>query len=48
MGAERMMFATDAPWVPVKRHLDLVEGLGLSKEDSEAVFSGNAKAFFNL
>ena len=42
------MFASDAPWVPVKRHVDLVNGLALSPEEAESVWSGTARAFFGL
>lgn len=48
MGASRVMFASDAPWVSVKRHVDLVNGLALSPEEAESVWSGTAKAFFGL
>jgi predicted TIM-barrel fold metal-dependent hydrolase len=48
MGAGRVMFASDAPWVPVEAHVKIVEGMGLSAEDSEKVWSGTAKAFFGL
>lgn len=48
MGAARMMFASDAPWVPVKRHADMVESLALSPEDAERIWSGTAQAFFGL
>ncbi len=48
MGPDRMMFATDAPWVPAKSHVDLVEGLDLSPADAEKVWSGTAKKFFGI
>lgn len=48
MGASRVMFASDAPWVPVKRHVELVNGLALSPEEAESVWSGTARAFFGL
>ncbi len=48
MGAGRVMFASDAPWVPLKKHVDLVEGLNLPAEEAEKIWSGTAKAFFNL
>ena len=48
MGAGRVMFASDAPWVPVEAHVKILEGMGLSAEDSEKVWSGTAKAFFGL
>jgi len=48
MGVDRLMFATDSPWVPPKRHIAIVEGLGLPAADLERVWSGTAKAFFGL
>ena len=48
MGPDRIMFATDAPWVPAKSHVELVEGLDLSAEDAEKIDSGTAKKFFGI
>lgn len=48
MGAERVMFASDAPWVPIEAHVKIVEGLNLSPEDSEKIWSRTAKAFFGI
>lgn len=48
MGAGRMMFATDSPWVPIQRHIDIVESLGLPAQEAGQVWSGTAKAFFGL
>lgn len=48
MGAGRMMFATDSPWVPIQRHVGIVESLGLPPGEAEKVWSGTAKAFFGL
>ena len=43
-----MMFASDAPWVPVKRHVDMVDALDISPEDAEKIWSGTAKEFFGV
>lgn len=48
MGPERLMFATDSPWVPIKNHVQLVESLELSAEERDRVWSGTAKAFFGI
>ena len=48
MGASRMMFASDAPWVPVKRHADMMDALDISAEDAERIWSGTAREFFGL
>jgi len=42
------MFATDSPWVPIQRHVGIVESLGLPAQEAEQVWSGTAKAFFGL
>jgi predicted TIM-barrel fold metal-dependent hydrolase len=48
MGADRLMFASDAPWVPVEAHVEIVNGLGLSAEDSEKIWNRTAKKFFDI
>ena len=48
MGAGRVMFATDSPWVPIRRHVEITESLGLPAREAEQVWSGTAKAFFGL
>ena len=48
MGPERVMFATDAPWIPARVHVDMVDALGLSEKDAEQIWAGTAKGFFNL
>jgi aminocarboxymuconate-semialdehyde decarboxylase len=48
MGADRLMFASDAPWVPVEAHVKIVGELGLSEADAEKVWSGTAKKFFGI
>ncbi len=48
MGAARMMFASDAPWVPLQRHVEMVERLEISPREAESIWSGTAKAFFGL
>lgn len=48
MGAGRMMFATDSPWVPMKRHIEIVESLGLPAGEAEKIWGGTARTFFGL
>ena len=48
MGASRMMFASDAPWIPVKRHADMMDALDISAEDAERIWSSTAREFFGL
>ncbi len=48
MGAGRIMFASDAPWVSVEKHVEIVEGLDISAEDAGKIWSGTAKEFFGI
>ncbi|MBT3350879.1 MAG: amidohydrolase family protein [Nitrospinaceae bacterium] len=48
MGADRLMFASDAPWVPVEAHVKIVGELGLSEPDADKIWSGTAKKFFEI
>lgn len=53
-GAERLVFATDAPFGPgggesrLANYPDVIRSLGLPEEDNEKIFSGNARQIFNL
>jgi aminocarboxymuconate-semialdehyde decarboxylase len=50
-GLERILFATDAPFGPpalIPDKIAYVQGLGLSEEDAESVFSGNARRVLRL
>jgi len=42
VGADRILFGTDYPWVPVELSNALVEGMPISKEEREKIFGGNA------
>jgi aminocarboxymuconate-semialdehyde decarboxylase len=50
VGHEQVCFGTDGPPVPfpVRRHLDVVDALGLDEEARAAVLGGNARALFAL
>lgn len=41
-GADRILFGTDYPWVPVELSARLVEGMPISAEERERIYSGNA------
>ncbi|HET8548414.1 MAG TPA: amidohydrolase family protein, partial [Bryobacteraceae bacterium] len=47
-GPDKMLFASDHPWVDPKLILGLVRGLNLPADTEAKVFGGNAKALFNL
>ena len=53
-GADRLVFATDAPYGPkggegrLETYPGVVRSLGLSDADNEKIFAGNAKRIFNL
>ena len=50
VGVERICFGTDGPPVPfdVRRHLDVVEALGLDEHEQAAVLSGNARRLLSI
>ncbi len=48
MGAGRIMFATDAPWVSAEKHVEIVENLEISEADADKIWSGTAKEFFGV
>ena len=48
VGAERMLYSSDHPWVDPKVIADCVRSLDLSDEDQGRVFGGNAMRIFNL
>ena len=53
-GADRLIFATDAPYGPkggegrLETYAGVVRSLGLSQAETEKIFSGNAKRMLNL
>lgn len=48
MGPEKLLYASDAPWVDPKLIADGLTGLSLPAEHEARIFGGNAKALFNL
>lgn len=53
-GADKLVFATDAPFGPEKgesrlaNYPKMIKSLGLSEVETEKIFSGNAREIFNL
>lgn len=48
VGADRMLYASDHPWVDPKLVSSHVQGLGLSSGDEKKVFGENARKLFGL
>ena len=48
MGPDRLLFSSDHPWVEPSLIVDCVTNAGLSVSDQEKIFSGNARALFQL
>ena len=48
VGAERMLYSSDHPWVDPKVIADCVRSLDLPDEDQLRIFGGNAKRLFKL
>jgi aminocarboxymuconate-semialdehyde decarboxylase len=48
VGADRMLFSSDHPWVDPKIIATQVQSLGLSKEDEAKIFGGNARKLFKI
>jgi uncharacterized protein len=52
-GADNVVFASDTPFEPepglyIRETIELLDGLGLTKEQSEKIYSGNAKRILKL
>ncbi len=41
-GADRILFGTDYPWVPVELSKGLVDGMPIPQDEKELIYSGNA------
>ncbi|NWG12031.1 MAG: amidohydrolase [Acidobacteria bacterium] len=48
MGADRLLYASDHPWVDPKLILDGLRSLSLPKADEEKILGGNAQKLFRL
>jgi len=48
VGADRMLYSSDHPWVDPKLIAGQVQSIGLSDEDEAKVFGENARRLFNL
>jgi predicted TIM-barrel fold metal-dependent hydrolase len=47
-GADRMLFGSDHPWVDIGLFVELIEGLDISAEERERIWSGNARELFRI
>jgi predicted TIM-barrel fold metal-dependent hydrolase len=48
VGAERMLFSSDHPWVSPQLIIDNIRSLKLPAEQEDQIFRGNARRLFNL
>ena len=48
MGVDRLLYASDHPWVEPKMILEMLRSLKLPVEDEKLILSGNARALFRL
>jgi predicted TIM-barrel fold metal-dependent hydrolase len=48
MGADRLLFASDRPWVSPKEILDALRSLQLPPDDEAKILGGNARKIFRL
>jgi len=48
VGADRMLYSSDHPWVDPKTIAGCIQSLNLSADDEEKIFGGNAKRLFQL
>jgi len=48
MGADRLLFASDHPWVEPKLIIDCLQSLKLPAADEGKIFSGNARKLFKV
>ena len=48
VGADRMLYSSDHPWVDPKIIATQVQSLGLSKDDEAKIFGGNARKLFKI
>jgi aminocarboxymuconate-semialdehyde decarboxylase len=47
-GPDKIMFASDHPWLDIQPFVDLVEGAGLSAADKAKVYEENARKLFRI
>ena len=47
-GADKILFASDHPWLDIQPFVDLVEGAGLSAGDKAKIYEGNARNLFRI
>lgn len=47
-GAEKILFASDHPWLDIQPFVDLVEGAGLSAADKARIYEANARELFRI
>ncbi len=48
VGAHRVMFGSDFPWIDPKQDIVRIKGLALTDKEKGMILGGNARAFFNI
>lgn len=47
-GFDKILFATDSPWSGQKKFINIINGYGFSKEETEKIFHINAEKLLNI
>ena len=47
-GTDRVLFATDSPWIDQNEYVDFLSSANLTPEERNAVFSGNARRLLDM
>jgi len=47
-GADKILFASDAPWSNARTEIEILKSLQLPKDNTDAILGGNAKRILNL
>lgn len=47
-GVDKLLFGTDHPWVEPQVFVELLEGMNISEDEKDRIFSGNAMSLFKL
>jgi hypothetical protein len=47
-GADKILFASDSPWEDPRRTIEWIESTGLSQDEKERIYAGNAARLLGL
>ena len=48
IGADRVLFGTDSPWVDQRQSIDIIKNSGLMQEEVDKILGGNAKELLKI